>query len=234
MSVIECDDGWFNIVSNMCSELSNIQGCFFQQIKESHGRLVTQLIGPDKAQCIADRYRELSTRICRLCGSDGEICHRGIQYQTLCYNHMIENKFKKGVDITATCNGCFDGLTSGHMFFLGYVKGQTQRLVVGINSDRYMIDVKGVEPMYTQEERKSGLLNLEIVDEVHTFDESNPIEFIKKVVPDMHFTGAEYIETCAEKQACDDLHISLKFVPRVGKWSSTKLREERKNEDRQV
>ena len=41
-----------------------------------------------------------------------------------------------------TCNGAFDGLHPGHLFYLGFCRGQGDELVVGINGDDYIRNKK--------------------------------------------------------------------------------------------
>jgi rfaE bifunctional protein nucleotidyltransferase chain/domain len=124
-----------------------------------------------------------------------------------------------------TCNGCFDGLHKGHLFFLGFCRAQGDLLIVGINSDNYMRKKKKKEPMFNQNERKRMLEETGIPSKVIIFEENDPIEFIKAIKPQVHCTGIEYIEKCSESKICQNLGISLVFVPRVGNWSSTEMRE---------
>ena len=121
-----------------------------------------------------------------------------------------------------TCNGCFDGpiIHPGHTFFLGYAAAQADELVVGINSDDYIVRHKRTKPFCNQEERQKRLIKLEFIKDVIIFDEENPIEFIKKVIPDVHCTGEEYLNRCAEKEFCLVHGIKLVFVPRVGTWAT--------------
>lgn len=123
-----------------------------------------------------------------------------------------------------TCNGCFDGLHAGHLFYLGYCFAQGSELVVGINTDDYIKRAKNREPI-PQEERKQALENLECVSKVILF-ESDPVEFIKIVKPDVHCCGEEYKESgCKEADFCRDNGIKIVWVPRVGSWSSTLLQQ---------
>jgi len=122
---------------------------------------------------------------------------------------------------TVTCNGCFDALHPGHLFFLGYALAQGDELIVGINSDDYIIRNKRSNPHRNQKERKSDLLSLGFIKNVIIFPEDSPIEFIRIVRPDVHCTGEEYRNSCREERVCKDLGIRLIFVPRIGDWSSS-------------
>ena len=121
------------------------------------------------------------------------------------------------------CNGCFDGLHPGHLFFLGFACAHGDELVVGINSDEYIARRKG-KVLVPVQERVKALMGLGIVKKVVIFDD-DPRCFIRQIHPDVHCTGYEYREGKAiEDQLCKDMGIRLVFVPRVGEWSSTILR----------
>lgn len=122
-----------------------------------------------------------------------------------------------------TCNGCFDGLHHGHLFFLGYCLAQGNKLIVGINSDEYIFHHKRKNPI-PQQKRISDLMELGFVDCVQVFSDENPISFIRSVKPDIHCISEEYKGVAIEEQICRELGIKVVYVPRVGKWSSTSIR----------
>ena len=124
-------------------------------------------------------------------------------------------------DIIVTCNGCFDGLHPGHLFFLGFCRALGTRLIVGINCDEYIAKNKRPKPFYSAKKRKQMLMNLGIIDNVVVFTEDNPVQFIVKIKPDIHCTGEEYRNNCAEEKICNALNIKLFFVPRISQWSTT-------------
>ena len=124
---------------------------------------------------------------------------------------------------TVTCNGCFDGLHPGHLFFLGYCRAQGDELVVGINTDDYITRKKRFKPLYTVEKRYTVLMALGIVKEVIVFDEPNPSDFIRKVRPSVHCTGEEYGYDCPEAPTCKEIGTKLVLVPRTQIWSTSDL-----------
>ena len=90
-------------------------------------------------------------------------------------------------------NGCFDILHPGHIDLLNRAKGLGTKLVVGINSDESVRRIKGTgRPFLNQEERKSVLLGLRSVDEVHIFDELTPENLIKQIRPDILVKGGDW------------------------------------------
>lgn len=68
-------------------------------------------------------------------------------------------------------NGTFDILHSGHLALLNYARSLGDYLVVAIDSDRRVKELKGTDrPVNTQVERAELLSNLRAVDEVRVFD----------------------------------------------------------------
>ena len=121
-----------------------------------------------------------------------------------------------------TCNGCFDGITPGHLFFFGYALAHGDAIVVGINSDDYIRRNKRPNPFFPEEKRIRALMQLPFIHDVVVFDEDGPMDFIRKVRPAVHCTGEEYKDgRCKEEPLCRELGIELVYVPRVGDWSST-------------
>jgi cytidyltransferase-like protein len=125
-----------------------------------------------------------------------------------------------------TCNGCFDGLHHGHLFFLGFCASKADYLIVGINTDEYIRFKKDRDPYYDVETRKKALLNLGFVKDVIVFAEETPNSFIKMIKPDVHCTGVEYGEDCPEKSICNEIGADLVLVPRIKYWASSELDDE--------
>ena len=68
-------------------------------------------------------------------------------------------------------NGTFDILHSGHLALLNHARSLGDYLVVAIDSDRRVRELKGADrPINTQAERQELLSNLRAVDEVRIFD----------------------------------------------------------------
>lgn len=127
------------------------------------------------------------------------------------------------IDGLVTCNGCFDGLHPGHLFFLGFCRGQGTRLVVGINSDDYIRRHK--RPLPTPEKQRiSDLLELGFIDVVEVFPEEDPSEFIRRNKPVIHCIGEEYRGIAVELKVCAELGVQVVYIPRIGKWSSSSWR----------
>lgn len=90
-------------------------------------------------------------------------------------------------------NGCFDLLHPGHVVLLERARAEGDLLVVGLNSDRSVREIKGPgRPVVPESERAEVLLALECVDRVVLYDEPTPAELIAALVPDVLVKGADW------------------------------------------
>jgi rfaE bifunctional protein nucleotidyltransferase chain/domain len=92
-------------------------------------------------------------------------------------------------------NGVFDLLHPGHVRYLQQARSLGDVLVVGVNSDRSVREVKGPErPITPEDERAEVLAALSCVDGVVVFDESTPLALISLLQPDILVKGADWAE----------------------------------------
>jgi rfaE bifunctional protein nucleotidyltransferase chain/domain len=90
-------------------------------------------------------------------------------------------------------NGCFDLLHVGHIRYLHSAKQLGGRLVVAINSDESVRELKGDgRPLMPAEERAEILAALSDVDAVVVFPERDVRALIREVRPDVHAKGTDY------------------------------------------
>lgn len=90
-------------------------------------------------------------------------------------------------------NGCFDILHVGHIRSLQAARKFGDVLVVGVNSDRSVRQLKGpARPVVPAAERVEILAALECVDAVVVFDELTPERALSEMKPDVHCKGADY------------------------------------------
>ena len=90
-------------------------------------------------------------------------------------------------------NGCFDILHVGHVRYLRRAKNQGDVLVVGLNTDRSVKEIKGEKrPVVPEKERAEILAALEFVDYVVPFDEPNPLRLIEALKPNVLVKGADW------------------------------------------
>ena len=98
-------------------------------------------------------------------------------------------------------NGVFDILHRGHVTYLAQARELGASLVVGLNSDASARGLgKGPDrPLNTELDRACVLAALESVSLVVIFDESTPVELLKRVRPQWYVKGGDYdIEALAE------------------------------------
>ena len=94
--------------------------------------------------------------------------------------------------IVAT-NGCFDILHVGHIRYLSEAKSLGDILVVGINSDESVKNLKGPSrPINSLSDRSLLLSELVCVDYVVSFKEQTPLKLIKMIMPDILVKGGDY------------------------------------------
>jgi D-beta-D-heptose 7-phosphate kinase/D-beta-D-heptose 1-phosphate adenosyltransferase len=104
----------------------------------------------------------------------------------------LESRRQRGQRIAFT-NGCFDVLHAGHVQYLHEARAQADCLVVGLNSDASVRQLKGSSrPLNPVEARASVLAGLQDVDFVTIFAESTPLSLIRAVKPEVLVKGADY------------------------------------------
>lgn len=90
-------------------------------------------------------------------------------------------------------NGCFDLLHTGHLYLLQRARALGDLLVVAINSDLSVAELKGPSrPLIRQDERAAVLAALSCVDYVIVFSEPTPLRTIEAMEPDILVKGTDY------------------------------------------
>jgi D-beta-D-heptose 7-phosphate kinase/D-beta-D-heptose 1-phosphate adenosyltransferase len=90
-------------------------------------------------------------------------------------------------------NGCFDVIHRGHIEYLKFCKEHGDIVVVGLNSDSSVTALKGPDrPIHSQIDRAMVLAALESVDYITIFEETSPLNIIKKVHPDVLVKGQDW------------------------------------------
>ncbi len=99
-------------------------------------------------------------------------------------------------------NGCFDLLHVGHVRYLQAAKELGDILVVAINSDASVRQLKGKgRPIMNQEERAEIIAALTCVDYVVIFDERNVEKILRTLKPSIHAKGTDYTEASVPEGA---------------------------------
>jgi rfaE bifunctional protein nucleotidyltransferase chain/domain len=114
-------------------------------------------------------------------------------------------------------NGVFDVLHVGHVRYLTQARALGDVLIVAINSDRTVRQLKGESrPVFNQNERAEILAALRVVNYVTVFDDISPRNLIATLLPDVLVKGGDYqldeIHGRDEVEAAGGKVISLPFV----------------------
>ncbi|UCG14152.1 MAG: D-glycero-beta-D-manno-heptose 1-phosphate adenylyltransferase [Deltaproteobacteria bacterium] len=92
-------------------------------------------------------------------------------------------------------NGCFDLLHAGHVRYLQKARKEGDCLVVAVNSDSSVRQIKGPHrPIVPAEQRAEVVAALGCVDWVTVFDELDPLVLIRLLIPDVLAKGADWVE----------------------------------------
>jgi len=105
---------------------------------------------------------------------------------------LVKDAQAHGEKVVMT-NGCFDILHAGHVTYLEQARRLGDRLIVAVNSDASVKQLKGEgRPVNALAQRMAVLAALASVDWVVDFSEETPERLICKVVPDVLVKGGDY------------------------------------------
>jgi rfaE bifunctional protein nucleotidyltransferase chain/domain len=115
-------------------------------------------------------------------------------------------------------NGCFDLLHPGHIRSLELARELGDALVIGLNSDASVRQLKGEgRPVVAERERAEILAALECVDAVVIFDDLTPREVLARLLPDILVKGGDWpgdqIVGREEVEAAGGRVVSVPVVP---------------------
>lgn len=138
----------------------------------------------------------------------------------------LDELLKNRLDLKTTgqkvvfTNGCFDLLHVGHLAYLREAKSLGDCLVVAVNSDRAVQELKGPRrPILPEMERAEILSALEMVDFVIVFDDVSPRDVIATLLPDVLVKGGDWpidqIIGREEVEAAGGRVMSLPFIDGV-------------------
>jgi len=122
-------------------------------------------------------------------------------------------------------NGCFDILHSGHVTCLERAKALGDVLIVGVNTDESIRQLKGpTRPVNALADRLTVLAALGCVDYVVPFADRAPRELIRQIRPDVYAKGGDYTrQTLPETPLIEELGGEVVILPYVGDRSTTNL-----------
>jgi D-beta-D-heptose 7-phosphate kinase/D-beta-D-heptose 1-phosphate adenosyltransferase len=119
-------------------------------------------------------------------------------------------------------NGCFDVLHRGHIELFKYAKSLGTKLMVAIDSDQRVNQMKGKErPFNHQEDRKFVLESICYIDEVVIFNNGEELENLTYTYkPDIMVVGSDWN---GKKIVGSEYAKQVKYFERIGDYSTTKI-----------
>lgn len=126
-------------------------------------------------------------------------------------------------------NGCFDILHPGHVTYLETARNFGDALLVGINGDDAVRDLKGRgRPVNSEADRATVLAALESVSAVCIFPSKTATDFLKAAAADIYVKGGDYtLETLNqdERKAVEGAGGAIRIIPFVPGKSTTAILE---------
>ena len=119
-------------------------------------------------------------------------------------------------------NGTFDVLHPGHIALLNTARSYGDFLVVAIDTDRRVKELKGDKrPINCQQDRSIMLSNLKAVDIVEFFDSTEElIEIMEMYKPEVYVKGSDWKHD--KKSTAEQYCKQVIYYDRVGDYSTTK------------
>ncbi len=122
-------------------------------------------------------------------------------------------------------NGCFDILHSGHIYLLREAKNLGDRLLIGLNSNQSVQNLKGpIRPFNPEDTRATVLESLSMVDGVTIFQEDTPYELVKEIIPHVLVKGGDYsIENVVGANTVRESGGKVVLIPILEGYSTSDL-----------
>jgi rfaE bifunctional protein nucleotidyltransferase chain/domain len=124
-------------------------------------------------------------------------------------------------------NGCFDLLHLGHVTYLEAARNRGDLLLVGVNGDQAVRELKGPDrPVNTETDRAAVLAALQCVDAVCIFIERAATRFLSMAEPDLYVKGGDYtLDTLnqEERRTVETAGGKIILLPLVPGKSTTAL-----------
>lgn len=137
----------------------------------------------------------------------------------------IVNQARSAGKKFAWTNGCFDIIHAGHVDYLERSKAYGDFLVVGLNSDASVKQLKGdPRPIFSEQDRAKVLCSILFVDYVVIFSEKSPIKMIELLKPDFYIKGGDYtLDTIDqdERKVVESYGGDIVLLPMVAGVSSS-------------
>ncbi len=124
-------------------------------------------------------------------------------------------------------NGCFDILHVGHVRYLTAARKLGDVLVVGLNGDNSVRQLKGEgRPVNREQDRAEVLAALESVDYVTIFPENRATNFLRAAAPAVYAKGGDYTADTldpGERAVLDEFGSRIEIIPFEKGYSTSEL-----------
>ncbi|HYK91960.1 MAG TPA: D-glycero-beta-D-manno-heptose 1-phosphate adenylyltransferase [Acidobacteriota bacterium] len=136
---------------------------------------------------------------------------------------LIRTRLRNAGKKLVFTNGCFDLLHVGHVRYLNQARAMGDALVIAVNSDRSVREIKGEgRPIVPEAERAEVLAALACVDHVFIFDDPTPQRVIDAIVPDVLVKGADWgISEIVGRDTVERAGGTVRNIPLVEGSSTT-------------
>ncbi len=138
-------------------------------------------------------------------------------------------KFRQRRQRLVVTNGCFDLLHVGHVTYLEAARNLGISLLIGVNSDAAVRELKGPNrPVNSEQDRLAVLAALESVSGVCLFTDKRATRFLELAQPDIYVKGGDYtLETLDqdERRAVESNGGKIVIIPLVPDRSTTATRQ---------
>lgn len=147
--------------------------------------------------------------------------------KVLDFPHLLEEvrSLKRNGHKIVFTNGCFDLLHPGHIAYLQAARQMGDVLIVGLNSDRSVKELKGAaRPILTEVERGFILSGLESVSYITIFDESTPLNLIRSILPDVLVKGGDWgLSEIVGRKEVEDAGGKVVALPYEAGYSTSQI-----------
>jgi D-beta-D-heptose 7-phosphate kinase/D-beta-D-heptose 1-phosphate adenosyltransferase len=139
-------------------------------------------------------------------------------------NNLI-NKIKLAQNSIVFTNGCFDILHIGHLKILNESKKLGNVLILGLNSDSSIQQLKGSNrPIINEIDRSEILSNFRCVDHIIIYDDSSVYNLIDFIKPAILVKGGDYtIEQVVGNEIINSYGGQVIIIPFVHNNSTTSI-----------
>lgn len=122
-------------------------------------------------------------------------------------------------------NGCFDLLHPGHTRYLAEARKLGDALLVAVNSDRSVRELKGPSrPVFPEQERAEILAALSMVDYVTIFDDVTPQKVIASLLPQVLVKGGNWApDKIVGREEVEAAGGKVVLIPVVDDYSTSSL-----------